>query len=116
MRSSPMRRNVLAIGALAAFLLVLSLGLTIAGSAHVGSVEFTRGQIWASEREAFMKRPTLDEMNQQIGRDATPATEDGGPAYVWYDVALPEVVITGRFADDGRLSYFRRVSNPRWRT
>jgi hypothetical protein len=112
----PSKRNALALGGLAALLLGISLVLTIAGSAKVGSHDSTRGQIWAIERVTLMKRPTLDEINRQIGSDGKRVTDDGETAYVWHDVALRGVVLTGRFAEDGRLSYFRRESHPQWRT
>jgi hypothetical protein len=114
MRIRPTRRDALAVGSLAAVLLVISLVLTIAGGPSLQNN--TRGQGWAIDRDALMKRPTLAEMNFQFGSDVKKITDERGLNYVWNHVALPGVVVIGRFADDGRLIYFKRVSNPKWRS
>jgi hypothetical protein len=63
----------------------------------------------------LLKRPTVKEMNRQIGSEGKQVTNSGPAVYVWHDLVLPDVVITGTFADDGRLSNFKRVSHPDWR-
>jgi hypothetical protein len=110
------KRSLLALGGPATGLLGLSLVLTIAGQETFKKKhEHTRGQIWAVEREMLMKRPTLNEMNHDIGSDGNKVTNSGTAVYVWHDLSLPDVVIAGTFADDGRLSYFKRVAHPKWR-
>jgi hypothetical protein len=110
-------RSLWAVAGLAAGLVGLSLILTIAGNADVRTKhERTRGHIWATEREMLLKRLTLKEINRQIGSEGKKVTNSGTAVYVWHDLVLPDVVITGTFADDGRLSYFKRVSHPNWRS
>jgi hypothetical protein len=114
MQIRPTRRDALLIGCLAAFLVIFWLILMIGGGASVRNN--TRGQVWAIDREALMKRPTLAEMNFQFGSDVKKVTDGSGVIYVWNHVALPGVVVKGKFADDGRMIDFERVSNPKWRS
>lgn len=72
--------------------------------------------MWAGDREMLMKRPTLTEMNRSLGIDGKKVTNSGMATYEWPDLVLPGVVITGTFADDGRLNYFKRTSDPHWRS
>jgi hypothetical protein len=109
------RRTLWAVAGLAG-LVGLSLVLTIGGNESVRTKhERTRGNFWATEREMLLKRPTLKEMNRQFGSEGEQATNSGPAVYVWHDVVLPDVVTRGIFADDGRLIYFKRVSDPNWR-
>ena len=114
MQIRPTRHDAVVVGCFAAFLFSLWLMLMIAGRASVQNN--TRGQGWAIDREALMKRPTLAEMNFQFGTDAKKVTDGNDVLYEWKHVALPGVVIKGKFADDGRLIYFERASDPKWRS
>lgn len=114
------RRSLWAVAGLAAGLVGLSLILTIAGNESGRTTDDgTFGQMWVVEHDMLMKRPTLKEMNRQIGSGGKKVTNSGPAFYMWWHkLGLQDVVITGVFADDGRLSYFKRVSDPqlRWDT